>query len=316
MELRDYQIGDESKILELFQVVFKQELSLENWLWRFRYNPAGKHMIKLMWDNDKLIGHYAVSPVMMSVDGDHILTAHSLTTMTHPDYGGRGIFKKLSNALYDELENELDCKAIWGFPNNNSHYGFIKNLGWTNLAVLHTLGVKFDNLKTKGFDFNTRLLNKFDDTHVAFINKKISNFDKVYINKSKTYLNWRFIEKPKSNYICYEFYTNSTKAILIAKPYLLKNQDNYDLNIIDCYMDNYEEIPDYIYHIANNLGLEFDRVTIWKSIFDPDHLQLERQGFSPALPQTYLAARIQSNMSKSFSEFKNWNISMSDSDVF
>ena len=146
MELRNYSLGDEHQIIALFEMVFKQKMSIEQWYWRFRDNPAGKYLIKLMWDDGILIGHYAVSPIIMNINGEEVLTAHSLPTMTHPEYGGRGIFKTLSLELYKELEETKECKAIWGFPNNNSHSGFIKSLGWSNLAVIDS--VSSDSLLT------------------------------------------------------------------------------------------------------------------------------------------------------------------------
>lgn len=316
MEIRNYNKGDEKKILELFEVVFKQKLSLENWEWRFRDNPAGQYMIKLMWEKDKLIGHYAVSPVIMSVEGEDVLTAHSLTTMTHPDYGGRGVFKELSNAMYNELENKRGCKAIWGFPNNNSHYGFVKRLEWINLAVLHTLGIAPKHLKPSNINYKFKQITEFERHHQSFITEKNTKFAKILTKKNTAYLNWRFVQKPNSPYRCYEFNTESNRAILIVKPYLLNKQNTYDLNIIDCFMDNYEDLSDFILHIIKELKLNFERVSIWKNIFSPEHLDLERQGFVPVLPQTYLAARIHESMPNRFNDYRNWSISMSDSDVF
>jgi hypothetical protein len=316
MEIKNYTEGDEVKILELFELVFKQKFSIENWMWRFRHNPAGKHLIKLMWEGDKLIGQYAVSPIIMKVDGHDVLTAHSLSTMTHPDYGGRGIFKQLSTALYDELENNLNCKAIWGFPNNNSHYGFVKSLKWENLSVLHTLGLDIKKIQKKDIKFKVKTIDKFDEPHSNFINEKISSFASVYVKKDVEYLNWRFTDKPTTKYWCYEFESDSGKAVIITKFYPTGNNNKYDLNIVDCFMDNYEEIHDYIDFIIKESKLEFHRVSMWTNLFDPNHLLLERQGFVPVLPQTYLAARIHHSMPELFTNYKNWYISMSDSDVF
>ena len=96
MEIQMYQAGDEFAIVDLFETVFQRPWSLEQWKWRFGNNPAGNHKIALMWDKKVLAGHYAVSPVNMYLNESPLKTALSLTTMTHPDYGGRGVFKALS----------------------------------------------------------------------------------------------------------------------------------------------------------------------------------------------------------------------------
>lgn len=316
MELRNYQLGDETKIIELFELVFKQKMSMNQWMWRFRNNPAGQHMIKLMWDNDKLVGHYAVSPVIMNVNRTDVLTAHSLTTMTHPDYGGRGIFKTLSLALYDDLENTFGCKAIWGYPNNNSHFGFINSLGWSNIAVLHTLGIEADKINSSSNELKVSTLNCFDDTHANYIDSKIKNSFDVFIKRSVDYLNWRYVEKPAVSYKKYFIESQSGKGVLVTKIYPSKKNNYFDLNIVECHLDDYSKIHDIIHFIMTEYGHSFDRVTLWKNLFDKDHLLLEKNGFVPVVPQTYLGARIHSSMDAKFSQLKNWYVSMGDSDVF
>lgn len=316
MKIKDYQLGDEIAILDLFEIVFQQKLNSENWIWRFRDNPAGKHLIKLMWDNDKLIGHYAVSPLVMSVEGQDVLTALSLTTMTHPDYQGKGIFSKLSMALYEDLEDKLNCRSIWGFPNNNSHYGFVKKLAWKNLAVMHTLALNYKFLKPKEIQLSCKEISCFNASHEDFITRKLIENTNTYTKPGVAYLNWRFVNKPNSTYKCYEFDSDSGKSVLVVKPYRVRNSSKYILNIIFCVMDNYEEIHDIIHYINQDLNYNFEKATIWKSLWDPNHLNLERQRFVPELPQTYIAARIHDSMPDSFLDFRNWNISMSDSDVF
>ena len=316
MYLANYKIGDEIEILRLFEKVFSRKLSLENWLWRFRDNPFGKHFIKLMWDNENLVGHYAVSPLKMLVGEEEVMTALSLTTMTHPDYQGRGIFGKLSLELYKELEQEHNCKAVWGFPNNNSHYGFIKKLGWENLSIIHTLALDLKLLTTKGTEFTCNRIIQFNESHATYIKEKFHFSGSVFIKYSVEFLNWRFIRKPNTTYRCYEFNAESGKSILIVKPYYKTDTKKYILNIISCFMDSYNEIHEYISYILKDFDLDFEKVTIWKSLWDPNHLELEKQRFVPELPQTYLGARIHASMPSAFSDFRNWNISMSDSDVF
>jgi len=316
MDLKNYAQGDETKILELFKLVFNQELTLDQWLWRFRHNPAGKHLIKLMWDGDKLVGHYAVSPIYMRAEGEDVLTAHSLTTMTHPDYGGRGVFKQLSSALYEELENEMNCKAIWGYPNNNSHYGFVKSLKWSNIAVLHTLGIAAKDVKSRNESLQVIPISKFDQSHAEFIDNKLASNFKAYVRRDVNYLNWRYVEKPVTEYRRYQIESEHGKGIVVAKVYPSGSQNQFDLNIVECFLDSFENMHDIIDYIMKDFNLSFSRVTIWKNLFDKDHLWLERNRFVPVLPQTYLAARIHQSMPNSFSDYRSWYTSMGDSDVF
>jgi hypothetical protein len=317
MELKNYKEGDEHKIVELFELVFKQEMTLDHWYWRFSKNPAGNHLIKLMWDGDQLIGHYAVSPIMVNVNGEEVLTAHSLTTMTHPDYGGRGIFKTLSLELYKELEEDKGCKAIWGFPNNNSHGGFIKSLGWSNIAVIHTMGIKASNIPTRENRSKIVSLKAFDQSHADFVKNRENQKSSVFVSKSLNYLNWRYVSKPDVDYKKFEIKVgDSIKGVIITKIYPSTLPNHYDLNIVECIIDDYDYLHKCLNQIMEEYNLPFDRVTIWKNLFDTNHLLLEKNGFIPVLPQTYFGARIHSSMPLEFSEYKNWDIAMGDSDVY
>jgi Acetyltransferase (GNAT) domain len=316
MEIRNYTQGDEHAIIELFELVFKQKYSLEQWNWRFVNNPSGKHLIKLMWENNQLVGHYAVSPLEVMVNGRTVKTAHSLTTMTHPDFGGRGIFKLLSKSLYDELENELGFKAIWGFPNNNSHYGFINGLEWKDLCVIHTLGAKAESFEKSTLEAS--LLNpiaEFTDEHADFVMQFLKK-NKVYVNRNKTYLNWRYVAKPAVKYNKYFGTIDGKKYLIVTKLYPSANNDVWDLNIVDLFVDDYGIVSGLVHLVLKDYGLKFNRVTLWKNIFDSDHIHLEKIGFIPTLPQTYLSSRTHSSMDDEFNDIRNWHFAMGDSDVF
>ena len=233
MEIRDYRTGDENKILELFEMVFKQKMTMSYWKWRFEDNPAGKHLIKLMWDNEILIGHYAVSPVWLNIENTKMLSALSMTTMTHPDYGGLGVFGSLSNALYKKLEEELDVKAIWGFPNNNSHYGFIKNLKWNDLGQISHLALPSSKL-TGSLNDNIAMFTHFGVEHGNLISKVTSQF-KVAVLRDKLYLNWRYVQNPSVPYDKFEYRQNgSLLGFVVLKKYPSKiKPDVFDLFITE-----------------------------------------------------------------------------------
>lgn len=313
MQVRNYNSGDEHKIVALFKLVFNQEMSLNQWKWRFEKNPAGKHMIKLMWEDDLLVGHYAVSPLIMSVNGQDVMTSHSLTTMTHPDFNGKGIFKTLSLDLYDELENKFGFKSVWGFPNNNSHGAFVSSLGWQDISIVHTLAISADSIK--GNAIGLAEFDEFEQYHADYILQKVLSFP-IRVKRDVSYLNWRYKDKPAVVYKKFFLNLEGQKALFVTKIYPSFKEGRYDLNIVECFMDDYSIIHSCIQEIMQIYKLDFERVTLWKNLFDKDHIKLERQGFVPVLPQTYLGARIHSSMPSNFSNYKDWFISMGDSDVF
>jgi len=318
MEIRMYQAGDELKIVDLFQKVFKRPMSISQWEWRFARNPNGNYKIALMWDKNVLAGHYAVSPVKMYFNGKTLKAASSLTTMTHPAYGGRGIFKTLSTYLYDILEREHNYELIWGFPNVNSHYGFIKYLGWRDIATLHTLAASSSEFK----DVRKLPITKVDlfTSEMAYLLNSRAKESAVYVDRSKRYLNWRIVEKPSIDYDIWLLGSELIpEAILVTNWYHVKN-NVFDLNIVDWVCKEGALLPMLIGSIIEDSKINFKeirRVALWNNLFKSSvYGILEKIGFKPELPITYLAGRTTLKSSPALMSMKNWHISFIDSDVY
>jgi hypothetical protein len=132
--IRDYEAGDEQAICALFERVFHKSMgtlgSLDDWRWEFVDNPVGPRMIKLAWDGPRLVGHYAVAPRRIWIEGRERLGALSLDSMTDPDYGRQGIFSATGEACYASMA-ERGFELVYGFPNGNSIAGIERHLGWT-----------------------------------------------------------------------------------------------------------------------------------------------------------------------------------------
>lgn len=56
-------------------------------------------------------------------------TGLSGTTMTHPEYRGKGLFPVLARSTYARMK-AANMAMVWGFPNAMSHRGFVRNLNW------------------------------------------------------------------------------------------------------------------------------------------------------------------------------------------
>ncbi len=316
MVIKDYFKGDEEKIIELFELVFNRKMTIEQWRWRFENNPAGKYMIKLMWVGEKLVGHVAVSPIYVKINGEQVLTSHCLATMTHPEYSGKGIFKKLSLALFHKQENELNSKAIWAFPNNNSHYVFVKSLGWKDIAVVHTLGIKPEKVVSLDTAVEILEFQEFNDSHVSFI-EDITKNAKVKVDRNLDYLDWRYCQKPSVSYKKFEIKKDGKiVGLIISKVYKSVVEGKFELNLVEVFFVDYNALPESIIEISKLYDLNFERITLWKNLSDPNHIQLEKIGFKLTLPQTYFGSRTVDAFQTVFNDPRNWLIAMGDSDVF
>lgn len=309
MELlfRSYKKGDEKKIIELFQLVFKQEMTIDYWEWRFKNNPYGDLEISLAFDGDELVGHYAISPVIFTSNGQLFKAAHSMTTMTHPDYQGKGIFNKLANHLYGELKAK-SFDFIWGFPNANSYYGFMKNLAWSPVTII-------PNLKCSTPLKKDAVVNVIKSSK-PFSGKECTFFSssKVGVLKNEEYFKWRYELNPSNKYDFLRFESNGELVGLAVSKIYKNEMDILELVSDDSYVEGV--IESLRYHYLNNEGKE--SLNLWMSIFDQRYLSILKNGFFLSEPLTSLGyLPLSENCKRSITpNYSNWQISMGDSDVY
>lgn len=313
MEIRRYQKGDETKILELFKLSFGKEMSKEYWEWRFSKNPfSDDYYIDLMWHDDKLVGHYAVSPIEMIVDGNAMATSLSMTTMTHPNYGGKGIFSQLAESLYKRL-SQKGFYMVWGFPNNNSHYAFKKNLHWKDIALQGMMSLN-TSFFTKSFTPNIAFENihEFTESETLLLNQ---TSQKISINKTADYLNWRYFKNPTAEYRVLKL--KDKDAIVVYKvieSFSAKNKKEIDIMDIT-YNDDQKTLNELLSVLMTNEN-DILKINLWDSLFSEHQTTLEKSGFRVGAPVTYLGSRNLQGQTLGEDDYKNWDISFSYSDVF
>ncbi len=83
----------------------------------------------IAYDGQHPIAFYGVIPVAMRWNNQIEIAAHSVNTMTHPDYRSKGLFTELAQQTYQRLQND-GFAFVYGFPNQNSEYGFLNKLDW------------------------------------------------------------------------------------------------------------------------------------------------------------------------------------------
>lgn len=316
MEIKDYQVGDEAVILQLFEQTFGKSMHEIYWRWRFMQNPVGKHYVKLMWDEDKLVGHYGVSPFEFIVDNKVLQACLSMTTMTHPDYNGKGIFKTLAEEMYNSVIEKYDVKCVMGFPNRNSHYGFIKNLGWKDLAVIHHLVSETTHIKPCVSPLIT-CTEIFDSSHENLL-KQITGDFSATLNRSLSYLNWRYKENPFNKYYIFEYRDTDLSGFLVVKFYPLAD-GSYGAFIVEngIPIENISLLSEFLTHIVAVSDVKITSVHTWLPLFDQRHIYYEKNGFVLGGKQTFLGVRVfDESLNPVLTDFRNWYYSYGDSDIY
>ncbi|PKP16071.1 MAG: hypothetical protein CVU06_15365 [Bacteroidetes bacterium HGW-Bacteroidetes-22] len=319
MEIRPYKSGDESGILELFKKSFRKPLDIKFWKWRYLSSPTHKEpMISLMVDNDTIIGHYAVSPVVMNFMGDKVLAGLSMTTMTHPDYGGRGIFPMLAKDLYTRIKDQYHVRMVWGFPNLNSNYSFITKLGWRDVGVQHMLSLAPQDHERIP-RANYKLIESFSEVHSSKLNG--SGTDTISVSKSPAYLNWRYIENPANKYYILNIDGFDSTDFVVIKIYnSFKFKGKQEIDILELGVGNdpnsVSTLVGAIFSFIDVNDLAIVSVNLWLSLTDPRHRYFEKLRFTMDSPLTILAYRLFTENNDALDNCKTWRISLGDSDVY
>ena len=306
IEFRDYVDGDESQIVELFRAAFESELLPSNWRWRYLANPVDKPRILLAWAGEKLAAHYAVSPVEFYVRGARRLCALSMTTMTHPDYQGRGLFSRLASETYGRLAAE-GYHFVYGFPNRHSHAGFVDRLGWRNCGYVPQLELVADPREDA-----PKLHSESQPTafQVELINRPPGG-RWVHPVRDLRYLRWRYHEHPSMRY---EYLNLMNEGNLEGCAIVKRYQGGLDV-LEFAYRSSAAAslLAAGLQRHAAEEGLH--AVRLWLSLDEPAYSQLERLGMAPKSPVTFFGSR-RLNGSGINGDAPQWLLRMGLSDVY
>ncbi len=119
--------------------------------WLYTKNPLGSAYGFNAYENGGLIGHYAAIPVEALVCGRQELGLLSLNTAVHPEARGKGLFKILASACYEQARSQ-GCAFVMGVSNQNSTLLFQRQLKFqlvSPLAVKIGFGLAQETPATK-----------------------------------------------------------------------------------------------------------------------------------------------------------------------
>jgi len=270
-KIREYADGNENHIVALFEKVYGKTMgkteSKQHWQWEYLKNPVHSISIKLAWNNGNLIGQYSANPLVVWANGQEVMAALSLDTMTDPDYSGMGVFSETAKSLYNDLV-EKKFAFIYGFPNSKSISVFLKYLGWQIISPPPILVCPLDmgpfiRKKTKS-DFLGNLVSKVskpllqichnkslrdNNNHIEIRREKqfglwaddlwlrCRNQHKIWIVRNYKYLSWRYDMRPESQYNIFSAWANNEIAGFVITTSQRRDEGNVCF-ILDILVDS------------------------------------------------------------------------------
>lgn len=283
---------------DLFNTCFGKRPLLNNewYYWNnISYKENNTYVVK---SEDKIIASYSLYPLKVKYDNQIKDGYLCHNVMTHPKHGGKGLFTQLGKyAISDTSKDSI----LIGVPNENAIRGHLK-VGWE----------EYPNIPfyTKT-DFNSYSISNITQIDSFSFNKfEVEQFYKPYnfcIIKDSEFLNWRYINRPNIEYMCYKLIDNS--GFIVLKQYENK------LHIIDYGFINGDSFIKLLKFTENKAQELNSKIIEFWCYSNKDQNTLHQLGFNKS-NQLDNKLILLSTPPIEFNLNSNWKIVLGDNDVF
>ena len=188
----DYQItplteNNLDALVHLYRIVFKNKVSHEFVAQKFDSKYLGpSHFGHIALFKGEPVAFHGAVPFRMRYGNDIQIAAQYGDAMTSSKHTGRGLFTDLGHRTDQQLE-EAGIKFVWGFPNQNSEYGYVNKMDWQSRERMigfkvnttrHTVTTKLVHKVTKQFESKMTVdLNKYRIQ--SYLNGSVGTENKV-----------------------------------------------------------------------------------------------------------------------------------------
>jgi N-acetylglutamate synthase-like GNAT family acetyltransferase len=327
MEIRTATEHDIPLIVGLLKKSLGEELmpkSREYWQWKHVDNPFGKSPVILALENDTLVGVRAFMRWQWKSAGQVFESVRAVDTATHPDYQGRGIFKKLTMELLNYCASE-GWHFVFNTPNNNSKPGYLK-MGWKeagklpiSVPVMHPFSIalnmsrlKQSSIKANNHDQESLL----QHSGLAELLSQNAARCKNQIITSHTVksLQWRYQHVPVAKYFTRGLESGGKLNVLLV--YRLKTSSaGNELRVTDIFMDadKYRaEVRAMVKDLVKQHAADYATVSGLNSWLNGAGLYLRKLPVGPVVT----VRNITFDATNTLHNFNGWSPSVGDLELF
>ena len=198
--IRHYEKGDEVQITRLFEDVFHQTMTVEQWKWKYAGQGLHDNNSTVATNEQGVIaGHFGGISLRMWFRDRFIIACQGVDLMVHKNYRGtlnkRSLYFKICRFHYENLPS-----FVYGFINPD-HFRLGKLLGFYEDAIV---------VNDHRIDTAARLLPVYVLERMEWDNPKIDSlWNKVYkdlgwsIVRDRAFLKWRYESNPSHSFRLY-----------------------------------------------------------------------------------------------------------------
>lgn len=203
-EAENKDIPEIVKVLKASLGTVDLPLSEEIWNYKHQLNPFGESLVLVAEENNRIAGVRAFMRWNWQKGDKLFKCVRAVDTATHPDFQGKGIFKKLTLAAVEKAKEE-GCHLVFNTPNEKSRPGYLK-MGWEKAGKLR-VALKPDFslqwlMKSSGCDLETsKDLSSVEIEEICDNrNKHFQQTNLFFTPKSSEFLSWRYETNPLQKY--------------------------------------------------------------------------------------------------------------------
>lgn len=206
MEIRAADTADLPAIIELMRQSLGEKLmpkSEDFYLWKHAQNVFGPSHVILAVDSGQLVGLRAFMKWKWSRAGEEIIAVRAVDTATHPDFQGKGIFRKLTMQAVEDCKKQ-GVSLVFNTPNPISKQGYL-TMGWQEAGKLPLIIGTGSIWPRRYSSWNSeKLIDNFDfSSSLASFSKDWkwpANSSKYQTGLTYRYLSWRYRDCPRARY--------------------------------------------------------------------------------------------------------------------
>ena len=225
LKFRKSQRSDMSALLMLTKQLYPTYGWTDEFMqWQYFNNPAGEAHIWMCFDGNNPVGSVVALPHVVRMNSQKVIGYRIQSVLTHPDYRGLSIYRRLSELCYEFLDSD-NTSINFTFPNEKSDKVF-RTSGWTPIGEIPLWISKPEDNNIVNLTPKYQLIRKFSssekDIWDLYRGQRI-----LGIEKNPAFLNWRYFDNPNSKYHCYRI---DRKARKLGKTVAFRSDILSDLN--------------------------------------------------------------------------------------
>lgn len=234
MNVRDGVLEDVPAIVELLKMSLGESLipkSASLWQWKHIQNPFGASPVLVAEDEEKIVGVRAFMNWTWVYKGEILNAVRAVDTATHPDYQGKGIFKKLTLQGVAKAKN-AGIDFVFNTPNMSSKPGYLK-MGWAEKGRV-PLKLKINPFAYKRSLAPVAKVQDWDQL-IGFLSKVKSpcyDTNKVQTLINSDYVSWRYKNNPLFDY---SFISDYHSYVLFYR--IKEHKFGHEMRVVDLFIN-------------------------------------------------------------------------------